>query len=205
MAFTYFFRDMQTLELIREHAMPELKGRKFIDIWDAGCAMGPEPYSLAIMLRESMGRFMFRNVRLFATDIDSSNLFEKIIADGVYPFEQVRRIPGEILGKYFEPLPDDPQSYVIREDVRACIHYQQHDLLTLDPIRKSFGLIVCKNVLLHFQHNERVRVYEMFHDALSDGGFLVNEQTQVLPDEVSHLFSPVVPNARIYRKTVVGS
>lgn len=205
MAFTYFFRDMQTLELIRDHAVPELKGRRYIDIWDAGCAMGPEPYSLAIILRESMGHFLFRNVRLFATDIDSSNLFEKTIADGVYPFEQVQRIPGNILGEYFTPVSNDPSSYVIREDIKSCITYQKHDLLSFEPIRKNFGLIMCKNVLLHFSHDERVRVYKMFHDALSEGGYLVNEQTQALPDEVSHLFSPVVPNARIYRKTAVGS
>ena len=54
MAFTYFFRDVQTLELVRDHVLPFLKTRRYINIWDAGCAMGPEPYTLAIILRESM-------------------------------------------------------------------------------------------------------------------------------------------------------
>jgi len=52
MAFTYFFRDMQTLEMIRDYVLPALRMRRYIHIWDAGCAMGPEPYSLAIILRE---------------------------------------------------------------------------------------------------------------------------------------------------------
>ena len=54
MAFTYFFRDLQTLELITKHVLPVLQGARYINIWDAGCAHGPEPYSLAILLRENM-------------------------------------------------------------------------------------------------------------------------------------------------------
>jgi len=64
MAFTYFSRDMQTLEAVVEYALPVLKGHRYIHIWDAGCAHGPEPYSLAMLIRENMGRFLFRNVRI---------------------------------------------------------------------------------------------------------------------------------------------
>jgi chemotaxis protein methyltransferase CheR len=47
----------------------------------------------------------------------------------------------------------------------------------------------------------------MFHGALSDGGFLVMEQTQKLPQEAAHLFEPVVSNAQLFRKTAgnIGS
>ena len=68
MAFTYFFRDMHTLEMIRDHVIPMLRIKRHIKIWDAGCAMGHEPYSLAIMMRENMGNMIFRNVRIYATD-----------------------------------------------------------------------------------------------------------------------------------------
>ncbi|MCD6134277.1 MAG: chemotaxis protein CheR, partial [Candidatus Omnitrophica bacterium] len=64
MAFTYFFRDMQTLEMIRDYVLPALRSSRYINIWDAGCAMGPEPYSLSIVLRENMGKMIFRNVKI---------------------------------------------------------------------------------------------------------------------------------------------
>ncbi len=200
MAFTYFFRDLQTLNSIKEHVIPHLLGRRYIDIWDAGCAMGPEPYSLAIILRESMGHFMFRNVRLFATDIDNSNLFEEIVTKGVYPYDQVKRIPTNMFRDYFSPANVQESEYVIREDLKCCLRYQRHDLLTLKPIRANLGLILCKNVLLHFKEDQRVAVIKMFHKALGDVGFLVTEQTQTLPKQTAHLFEPVVPNARVYRK-----
>jgi chemotaxis protein methyltransferase CheR len=40
----------------------------------------------------------------------------------------------------------------------------------------------------------------MFHDALTEGGFFVMEQTQKLPAEANHLFEPILSNAQLYRK-----
>jgi len=201
MAFTYFFRDMQTLEMIRDYVLPALRSSRYINIWDAGCAMGPEPYSLSIVLRENMGKMIFRNVKIHATDIDGSNLFEKIIRDGEYPGEQVRRIPKEIFAKYFSPN-GKPDHFIIADEIRKSVEYQKHDLLTLKPVRNNFGLIVCKNVLLHFKEAERINVIRMFHGALSEGGFLAVEQTQKIPEKLKDLFEPVAANVQLFRKRV---
>ena len=199
MAFTYFFRDVQTLELARDHALPFLRTHRYINIWDAGCAMGPEPYTLAIILRESMGHMYFRNIRIKATDIDGSNLFGKIITDGIYPLEQVERIPRELFQKYFQET-ENAGNFQLIEEIRRAVTFQKHDLLSMQAAGKDFGLIICKNVLLHFPEEQRIKVIQMFHEALMEGGFLAFEQTQNLPREVSHWFQPVVANAQIFRK-----
>lgn len=198
MAFTYFFRDMQTLQLIQEHALPVLRTKQHIKIWDAGCAMGPEPYSLSILIREKMGNMLFRNLIIKASDIDNSNLFSKIIEDGIYPKEQIDRIPSDILNKYFEQI--NERDFKISDEIRKSVVFLKHDLLSFEPIDKGFGLIMCKNVLLHFNEQERIKVYKMFYDALIEEGFLVTEQTQKLPKEVADLFEPIVSNAQIFRK-----
>jgi len=205
MAFTYFFRDLHTLEMIRDKVVPYLRSRRYIHIWDAGCAMGPEPYSLAIMLRENMGSMIFRNVNIHATDIDNSSLFGDIIQKAIYPEEQVKRIPRDIFDKYFTAAEQDSAAakddqFQVIDEIRKRIRFQQHNLLTLQPIRSDLLLIVCKNVLLHFQPAERVEVIKMFHAALEDDGYFVTEQTQKLPPEVEHLFEPVVSNAQLFRK-----
>ncbi len=198
MAFTFFFRDTQTLELVAEHALPELKRQQFIRVWDAGCAFGPEPYSLAIILRENMGRFLFRNVKIFATDIDESN-FGEIIARGVYSEQELGRIPRDIFSRYFEPC-DMAGQFQISDEMRQAVQFQRHDLLTLKPVREDFGLIVCKNVLLHFTPEQRAQVVTMFHGALIEGGFFVTENTQKLPPGTEHLFRPVTGAAQLYQK-----
>jgi len=199
MAFTYFFRDLQTLDMIRRHVLPPLRTRRYIHVWDAGCAMGPEPYSLAIILRENMGPMIFRNVKIHATDIDESGHFGDIIREGIYPEEQVKRIPGDIFERYFKEN-GKPGHFEIAKEIRNCVSYRKHDLLTLAPVRKDFGLILCKNVLLHFKETERVDVIRMFHDALESGGFFVTEQTQKMPVQVEGLWERVVANAQVYRK-----
>ena len=199
MAFTYFFRDMQTLELIIKYVIPEVKGNRHIRIWDAGCAHGPEPYSIAIMLRESMSHFMFRNVKIYATDIDVSSRFDKIIAEGVYPEGEVKRIPSDIREKYFSEN-SRPGYFQISDEIKSRLTFTQHDLLSLKPVATDMNLIVCKNVLLHFKPAERAEVIKMYHDVLVPGGFFVMEQTQKMPIEVQALFQQVVGNAQLFRK-----
>ncbi|KNZ42645.1 CheR family methyltransferase [Acetobacterium bakii] len=199
MAFTYFFRDLQTLQMICDHAIPTLRSRRYINVWDAGCAMGPEPYTLAMLLREGIGHMYFRNIKIKATDIDGSNLFDKIILEGIYPKEQVERIPKDVFGKYF--VNDNKEGHFrLTDEIRKSVTYQKHDLLTLKSIGKDFGLILCKNVLLHFNEVQRIEVLRMFHESLIDGGYLAMEQTQKLPKELEALFEPVVSNAQLYRK-----
>jgi len=199
MAFTYFFRDRQTLDLIVQHALPVMKSSRFIRIWDAGCAHGPEPYSLAILLRENMSHFLFRNVQIYATDIDNSDQFGDIIGKGLYPEEELKRIPGAIFEKYFSKN-GAPGKYQIAEEIKAHVSFSRHDLLTLEPIRSGFGLVVCKNVLLHFSRQQREDVLRMFHAVLRESGFLVMEHTQKLPQELAHLFQQVTSDGQLYRK-----
>lgn len=199
MAFTYFFRDLQTLEAIRDYVLPELRSRKYIDIWDAGCAMGQEPYSLSMILNENMGHMYFRNIRILATDLDQSNLFEEVISKASYPKEQIQRIPEGIFNNFFGPDVHDGY-FVLNEEIRKSVSFKKHDLLTFRPPDKDFGLIICKNVLLHFNDIDRFRVIKMFHESLIDGGYLALEQTQKLPKEALQLFAPVISKAQVFKK-----
>ncbi len=199
MAFTFFFRDLQTLEQIVSRVTDHAVGRSRFSIWDAGCAMGQEPYSLAILLAEKMGRFAFKNLHIDATDIDTSNLFEPIIREGLYPEQELRRIPPVLFEKYFHPAGREGYA-LVDYAIRSRISYRRHDLLGLVPPGGEYTLILCKNVLLHFSPEQRVEVMRMFYDALAPGGFFATEQTQKLPQELAHLFTQVTPEVQLFRK-----
>jgi len=198
MAFTFFFRDQTPLELAVKHLCTKAIGRNRVRIWDAGCAMGQEPYTLAMILAENMGNFAFRNISIYASDYDLPLL--KTIEKGIYPWVELQRVPHDIFLKYFEPAEEEGYFRVV-EKIRSSISVYHHDLLKLNPIRDDFSLIVCKNVLLHFQPRERIEVYRMFHKALEPGGFLVNEHTQKLPPEMTGFFEQVIPDGQLFRKT----
>jgi chemotaxis protein methyltransferase CheR len=200
MAFTFFFRDMHTIDHMAKVLVPEVSGRSRIRIWDAGCAMGPEPYTLAMILAEAMGQFSFKNLLITATDIDEQDTFGKTIIEGSYSEEDTKRIPPDIFMKYFEPMPTNPPTFKVVNTIRERIQFQKHNLLSLQSIGSGFSLIMCKNVLLHFQPDERIEVLKMFHSSLASGGLFATENTQKIPAELDHLFTQVIPDVQLFRK-----
>ncbi len=197
MAFTFFFRDQKPLEHAVEFLINAAAGRSRVRIWDAGCAMGQEPYTLAIILAERMGQFAFRNVQIFATDYDAPLL--KTLNEGTYPWDELQRIPKELFDKYFQP--NGREGYFrITDLIKDRITTHHHDLLSLTPMQSGFSLVICKNVLLHFSYEQRIEVIRMFYNALEPGGILAMEHTQKMPEELSGHFEQLVSDAQVYRK-----
>lgn len=200
MASTFFFRDTHTLYHAARILTPEVTGRSRIRIWDAGCATGPEPYTLAMILADTWDKSSFNNLNISATDIDENDEYVSVLENGIYPDDEAKLIPEAIFNKYCIELPDPPGCFKVNGYISERIQFQKHNLLTLEPIGQGFSLIVCKNVLLHFQQSERLEVIKMFHKALDLGGFLATENTQKMPPELSHLFVQEVSDAQLFRK-----
>lgn len=204
MAFTFFFRDLDAIKLIPEYVLSGISEKEAIKIWDAGCANGAETYSILIHLKERLDEEQFKKVNVLASDIDNSNRFKKIIEEGTYRKNQISSVPPDILKKYFEQDAENPDIYVISENLREKISYQKHDLLSLNAIGYDFDLIICKHVLQHFNNKEQVDVIKMFYNALADEGFLLCEYSQEIPEYLNDHFVRVLPDKQLYRKTLLN-
>jgi len=200
MAFTFFFRDQPVLDSAIELFIQATMGRSRIRIWDAGCAMGPEPYTLLILLAERMGRFSFQNLRLDATDIDEGGDFGKTIAAGKYPYDQLSRIPADLFTKYFSSVPNEQNMFEISTELRSRITFKKQNLLDLKAPGEGYAMIVCKNVLLHLSEEQRILVIKMFYASLAENGLLVMEHTQKLPAALNDHFKQATKEAQIYKK-----
>jgi len=200
MAFTFFFRDDQILALAVEKLVPFTIGRSNVRILNAGCAMGMETYTFAIMLAEKMGKFALRNVKIHAIDIDNENVdFGKTVSQGIYHKEHLQRIPPDLFNKYFKPA-DIEDHYIISQDLINLVEFEKYDLLTLKPLRNDYSLVICKNVLLHFNYQQRIEVIKMYYNMLLTGGLLAMENTQNMPDELKHMFRRLVDYSQLYEK-----
>ena len=177
MAFSYFFRDIDVLTNAVDKLIENLPAEGPISIWDAGCAYGQEPFSLAILMAERMDEASFQRVRILATDIDISDRFSQFIGSGVFPTAELQRIPSELFRRYFLPT-DNENACKLKCDIRNSVNYKRDDLLKLTPPAGKFHLIVCKNVLMHFQPTERNAVFAMFTESLHDSGLLAMGQAQ---------------------------
>jgi len=118
MAFTFFFRDLPVLEHAVNAVLKLALGRLRIKVWDAGCALGQEPYTLAILFAEKMGDMGFNTLYLDATDYDIENNFGDIVTAGVYKTEELQRIPADIFAKYFEEAPGKPGHHRVIDRIR---------------------------------------------------------------------------------------
>src|SRR5262245_55391202 len=71
---TEFFRDPEAWEYLQTQCLAPLIRRKPpgepIRGWSLGCATGEEAYSLAITVAELLGDRSYRDVKIYATDVD---------------------------------------------------------------------------------------------------------------------------------------
>lgn len=199
MAFTFFFRDLDALKLIPEYVFPDFGDDDDLCVWDAGCANGPEVYSLLIYLKESVDIGTFERIRISASDIDKSNRFEKIIECGRYRKNELMSVPPYILKKYFT-RDENADIYTVQSELRDKIVYRKHDLLSLKPVETELNLIICKHVLQHFSIRQQEDVVRMFYNSLKPGGCLLTEFSHVLPEAGEDLFEKVIPCRNLYRK-----
>jgi len=198
MAFTFFFRDRFILEALCNELAPKFKSQTTVKVWDAGCALGQEPYTFAIIMAEITGRKLFEKLKITATDLDPNDMFVPVIKSAVYRKYDLSRMPENILEKYFVQIGDD--DYQLIDWVKNSLTFYKQNLTHLEAINTNFDAIICKNVLLHLQYEERVNVINMFGKSLTADGLLLLEQTQHLPVECSNIFKKLTPDSSIYKK-----
>ena len=203
MAYTSFFRDTDALKAIGDIVIPAVSHSRAIRVWDAGCASGEEPFTLAIVFASKLRPFPFRNLDILATDYEESNYaqFGDRIRAAEYSRQDIFWVPAEHREQYFEPT-GNPEVFRLTADIREKVRYLQHDLLTLVAPEKEMSLIVCKNVLMHFSPEDQVKVLDMFHAALLPGGYLAVDGNQGMPSEFSTRFVQVERGTPLYQKPV---
>lgn len=203
MALTSFFRDNDTLGIIAEHVVPAIRQQAPIRIWDAGCASGEEPYTLAMLFAELLEPAEFRTLRIDATDREESTFpqFAAHIAAGIYHHTETLWVPRASFAKYFQET-ERPGYHQVVEQVRGTVRFFKNDLRTLTPVGSGYGLVVCKNVLLHITEAERNDVALMFARALAPGGFAAFETSQPMPEAAQPYFDRVKPGGAVYRRNL---
>lgn len=158
------FRNPEKWEQLRNEVLaPWVQQRKQLRVWSAGCSMGAEPYTLAMILDD-----ISHGVRhyILATDIDEKAL--ERAKRGVYTEEDIQNVPMAYRQKY---LRKHGGGYEVSPTLRSTVTFRKHNLLC-DPYATNLDLIVCRNVVIYFTDEARKRLYTRFRTALVPGGIL---------------------------------
>jgi chemotaxis protein methyltransferase CheR len=179
---TYFFRHREHFDALRDQVIPDLiarnlgrnPARRSLRIWCAGCAEGPEPYSLSILLKRDMcHQIPGWDVNILGTDINRHCLAKA--REGKFEEWALRSTPEEIKRSCFSK---EGRFWSLSCEYKKWVSFQFHNLVEhpfpslLNNI-SAFDLIVCRNVMIYFATDLMRRMIQQFHDSLVPGGWLI--------------------------------
>ncbi len=199
---TYFFREEFQLRAFKNEILPALReekagqGERRIRIWSAGCSSGEEPYTLAILIRESPGLEGFR------FDIIGSDLSEQMIANAraaLYSPSAFRSTDDAYIKTYFH---DEGGRKRLADEVRRMVTFDTQNLMTCGQAQhlKGLDIIFCRNVIIYFSPEAKKRVVDQFYELLNPGGYLLLGHSESLMSVSSQFELVHLKQDLVYRK-----
>ncbi len=195
---TSFFRENHHFDYLRDSLLPELikdKADRRLRCWSAGCSTGEEPYSIAMVLRETLPEKGW-DACLLATDLDSDVVAKA--QRGIYAQERVNGISSERLQRWFlRGKADNAGMVQVRSPLRELITFRQLNLMQEWPISGPLDFIFCRNVVIYFDKPTQKVLFDRYAELLPVGGHLFIGHSESL-FKVSDRFKLI--GKTIYRK-----
>jgi chemotaxis protein methyltransferase CheR len=168
---TFFFRDAQAFDLIRNGALDALRearsASRRITIWCAGCSTGQEAYSLAMIFADARAKWDGWHIDITATDVSEAAINK---ARGGYysQFEIQRGLPVSSMLKWFDQVGEE---WRVKRELARHLRFRRHNILMAQTGR--FDLILCRNVLLYFSPERRREAFDRMAASLQPDGYLM--------------------------------
>ncbi len=171
---TFFFRENHHFEYLTNSVIPELLKKnvttKKIRIWSAGCSTGEEPYSIAIVLKESVPAGW--DAKVIATDLDSNVVNTGMT--GVYKIDRLKGISEERKNRWFMKGEGSKAGFVkTKKELQDIIEFGQLNLMDSWPFKECFDVIFCRNVVIYFDKPTQSKLFNRYAEQLSTEGHLM--------------------------------
>jgi len=170
---TSFFRDNHPFDALRKSVIPGLIERRAatrcLRIWSAACSTGQEPYSLAMMLKDSFPILGGWKVEIVATDLSPSVLDRA--REGIYStFEVQRGMPIQMLVRHFD---QQEPNWRIKPELRQMVSFRPLNLLEDFSVLGQFDVVLCRNVLIYFDQPTKTRILAAIAKRIAADGVLL--------------------------------
>ncbi|AOU98439.1 chemotaxis protein [Acidihalobacter yilgarnensis] len=169
---TSWFRDQHPFNSLRDHILPELARRgTAIRLWSAACSSGQEPYSLSMMIDESLrthSGLSLANVQIIATDV-SKQILDEARTGSYDGFSMMRGLTDDQRQRYFVSKGD---RWEITPRVKGRVSFREYNLMQSYASLGRFDVIFCRNVLIYFSATAKEDILRRLAQALNPGGYL---------------------------------
>ncbi len=169
---TLWFRDSYPFSVLAETVLPELAAhRRPLKIWSAASSSGQEPYSMAMTILEQQLKRLgsLPNIQITATDISQTML--DMCREGVY--DQLALSRGLSLERrrlFFESHPSGGMQ--VNQRVKKLVKFRQQNLKDSYILLGKFDVIFCRNVLIYFSAETKIKIFNQLAASLNPGGYL---------------------------------
>ena len=176
---THFFREPRHFDYLERQVFPKWQQEAATEqrsmhlrIWSAGCSSGEEPYSLAMLLLKHFPPDKGWQLEVLASDI-STRVLEKA-REAIYPLEKAKEIPAEYLRAHMLKGRGDHKGVMkVSPDLHRVVRFARVNLHADSyPVVGPFDLIFCRNVLIYFDQESKVKVIAGILRHLSPAGLL---------------------------------
>lgn len=195
---TFFMRESTHFRYLQDKVLPELAPRIAdcdLRSWSAGCSFGQEPYTLAMIIDQFLGADKPRwDSRVLATDLSSAALESAV--QGEYAREAIEPLPAGWRASYFRRLPSG--NYGVTDALKREVIFRRFNLMQeIFPFKARFHFIFCRNVMIYFDEETKLRLLRRFYDSLAPGGYLFIGHSETIDRRLSG-FRYMIPS--VYRK-----
>lgn len=195
---THFFREPEHFSQLQQILGTwRDQGQKRLRIWCAASSTGEEPYTLAMVTKETVARAC--DAKILATDI-STRVLETAIR-GEYNIEQLQNIPKDLREKYFH---ESGSHHVLSasNELRSLLLFRRLNLKNNPlPLNGDLDIIFCRNVMIYFDNVLKQQLVDEFMRLLKPGGYLFISHTESLSGLKSP-FKMLTPS--VYQKSLAG-
>ncbi|MGH8583150.1 MAG: CheR family methyltransferase [Gammaproteobacteria bacterium] len=165
---TQFFREPKHFEFLRRVLAQRTSGAT-LRVWSAACSSGEEPYSIAMLLADSLGQGRWEIV---ASDI-STRVLEKA-RNGHYPIDRAGPIPPGYLHDYcLKGVGERAGLFSIDHRLRERVRFVSINLNAPIPAMGEFDVVFLRNVMIYFDAQTKGEVVQRVLTAVRPGGHLV--------------------------------
>jgi chemotaxis protein methyltransferase CheR len=177
---TSFFREQHHFDFLQKELLPALiknKKSKEIKIWSAGCSTGEEPYSIAMAVSEVLPANW--DIRILASDLDTNVV--ATAQQGVYSRERVDGMSQSRLKRWFRQGKGPKEGMVrVVPELRELVRFRQLNLLDKWPMKGSFDIVFCRNVVIYFDKSTQQVLFDRFAQQMEPDAHLFIGHSETL-------------------------
>jgi chemotaxis protein methyltransferase CheR len=191
---TEIFRDPEIWQVIRKEIIPKYKDEPIINIWHAGSSTGQEVFSLEILLKEAG---LFEKSNIYATDLNMDVL--ETAKSGKYKYREIDEYINNYTAAFSDTAEPPMKDYIEISRLKSLIkikpfltekpHYAKHDLTScVNPFGVTFHIIMCRNVLIYFNHDLQNSIFRFFYENMKEKGTLIIGRHEGILGEIGAKF-----------------